>query len=97
VETSTSNSNYFHPYIFSFSCFCCRRINCLLCSRSSHCFLMLCFLSFPGLLTWQNHYVRSVLWKHFAWILLNGEVHSSTLSMPIETSDNAFFCFLFNY
>lgn len=55
---------------------------------------MLCSLSFPGILTWQNPYVRSVLWKRFAWILLNGEVHSS---MPIEPSDNAFFCFLSNY
>jgi len=50
-------------------------------------------------LTWQNPYVRSVLWKHFAWILLNGEVHTTALCTIIARNlklANAF-CFLFKY
>ena len=27
-----------------------------------------------GILTWPKHYARSVPWKHFGWIRLNGEV-----------------------
>lgn len=29
-----------------------------------------------GILTWQKHYARSVPWKRFGWILLNGEVRT---------------------